>query len=89
MATEVKPPGEAGPPDGGALLKELKITVEHSDMPEEMQEHLKEIVLDAFNKHTVYKDLATSIKQVRQACSWHNCRCGLLLLALAALPIDS
>ncbi|KAJ1624631.1 flagellar outer dynein arm light chain 6 [Pavlovales sp. CCMP2436] len=42
----------------------LKITIEHSDMTEEMQAQLKEIVADAFVKHTVYKDLATQVKQV-------------------------
>ena len=41
----------------------LKIHIEHSDMPEEMQETLKQMVRDAFVQATVYKDLASSIKQ--------------------------
>lgn len=52
-------------PDAEAAVAraKFKITVEHSDMTEEMQEQLKEMVLDAFVKHTVFKDLATSVKQ--------------------------
>jgi ubiquitin-protein ligase len=50
-----------------AAREEIKISVEHSDMTEEMQEQLKEMVRDAFMKHTVYKDLATHVKQVFDA----------------------
>lgn len=45
------------------LEKKYVIKVEHTDMTEEMQEELKTIVREAFSKYTVYKDLATHVKQ--------------------------
>lgn len=67
MAEQIDPAQAAAAAGDAAARAKLKITVEHSDMPEEMQEQLKELVADAFVKHTVYKDLATTVKQTFEA----------------------